>query len=81
MTDEPDNLVLLHLRRIDKKLDRLVGDVDDLKLRMTGVERSVAGVEMSLAGVQSRIGRVDHRLDRIERRLDLVDSPYGGVRE
>ena len=67
MADEPDNLVLQLLRRIDTKLDRVVDDVQDLKVRMTHVEES-------LAGVNRRIDRVEARLDRIEKRLDLVDQ-------
>jgi archaellum component FlaC len=81
MADEPDNLVLGYLRSIDRKVDRLVGDVDDLKVRMTSVERGLAGVEMSIAGVQHRIDRIEQRLDGIEKRLELVDGPYGGVSE
>ncbi len=81
MAEEPDNLVLRYLRSLDQKMDRLVEDVGDLKVRMTGVETRLASVEMSIAGVQHRIDRVEQRLDRIEKRLDLVDSPYGGVRE
>ena len=67
MADEPDNLVLQLLRRIDTKLDRVVDDVQDLKVRMTHVEES-------LAGVNRRIDRVEARLDRIEKPLDLVDQ-------
>jgi predicted nuclease with TOPRIM domain len=74
MADEPDNLVLTMLRRIDAKVDRLVEDVKDLKVRMTHVEEG-------LAGVNRRLDRLDDRVERIEKRLDLVDSPYGGVRE
>jgi len=74
MTDEPDSLTLVLLRRIDGKLDRLTDDVQDLKVRMTHVEEG-------LAGVNRRLDRLEVRVDRIERRLELVDSPYGGVRE
>jgi outer membrane murein-binding lipoprotein Lpp len=81
MTDEPESLVLRYLRNIDQKMDRLIGDVGDLKVRTTSLERGQAGLEMSIAAVQNRIDRVDQRLDRIERRLDLIDSPFGGVRE
>lgn len=64
---EPDNVVLTYLRRIDEKLDRVIDDVHDLKVRLTHVEEG-------LAGVNRRIDRVEARLDRIERRLDLVES-------
>jgi hypothetical protein len=54
MADEPDNIVLVYLRRIDTKLDRLVEDVRDLKIRVTGVEKRLGEVEVSIAGVQGR---------------------------
>jgi predicted nucleic acid-binding Zn-ribbon protein len=81
MTSEPDSLVIQYMRRFDQKLDRVLDDVGDLKLRMTTLEERFAGVEMNVAGIQRRIDRVETRLDRIEKRLDLVDSPYGGVKE
>ena len=67
MPDEPDNLVLQLLRRIDQKTDRLIDDVADLKVRMTSMEEG-------LAGVNRRLDRVDARIDRIERRLELADA-------
>ena len=67
MADEPESLLLLHLRRMDEKLDRLIDDVHDVKLRLTAVEEG-------LAGVNRRVDRVETRLDRIEKRLDLVDT-------
>lgn len=67
MADEPDNLVLTLLRRIDEKVDRVLDDVHDLKARMTSVEEG-------LAGVNRRIDRVEDRMERIERRLDLVGT-------
>lgn len=74
MVDEPDNLVLQMLRRMDIKLDRVIDDLGDVKVRMTHVEEG-------LAGVNRRLDRLETRVDRIEKRLDLVDHPYGGVRE
>jgi hypothetical protein len=68
MADEPDNIVLVHLRRIDSKLDRLIDDMHDIKARMSGVEEN-------LAGVHRRIDRPELRVERIERRLDLADQP------
>ena len=69
MTGEPDNLVLVYLRRIDEKVDRLRDDVQDMKVRMTSLEEGVVGV-------QRRIDRLEMRVERIERRLDLVDAPH-----
>ncbi len=72
MSDEPENLILVDLRRIDQKVDRLSEDVADLKHRMTSMERQFAEVRLDLASQSGRLDRVELRLDRIERRLDLV---------
>jgi predicted nucleic acid-binding Zn-ribbon protein len=67
MADEPDSLVLRHLRRLDEKLDRLIDDVHDAKVRLTAIEEG-------MAGINRRIDRVETRLDRIEKRLELADA-------
>jgi DNA repair ATPase RecN len=63
---EAVDLTLNMLRRIDEKLDRVVEDVRDIKVRVTAIEEGQAGIHR-------RLDRVDTRLDRIERRLELVD--------
>ena len=65
MAEEPEKLVHGSLRNIDRKIDRLLDDVHDLKLRVTSVEEG-------LARVSRRLDRLDGRMDR---RLDLVESP------
>ena len=67
MTEEPDNIVLRYLRRIDEKLDVLVSDVQDLKVRATNAEEA-------LTGVNRRLDRADERVMRIEKRLELVNG-------
>jgi archaellum component FlaC len=67
MTEEPDNLVLVLLRRLDEKMDRVLDDMRDVKVRVTGLEEG-------LAGVNRRLDRMEFRIDRIERRLELADA-------
>ena len=67
MSDQPDNIVLVYLRRLDEKLDRLAFDMQDFKTRLTATEEAVVGVNR-------RLDRIDMRLDRLERRLDLADT-------
>ena len=66
MSDEPENLMLVYLRRVDTTVSRIAEDVHDLKVRMTSLEEAVVGV-------QRRIDRIDGRLERVERRLGLLD--------
>ncbi len=68
MTEDPDNIVLRYLRRIDEKLDRVIDDVHDLKVRTTSLEEG-------FAGIHRRLDRVELRLDRIDKRLELNDAP------
>ncbi len=67
MSDGPDSLILRFMRQIDGKLDRVIDELGDLKVRMTSQEEN-------LAALNRRTDRMDVRLERIERRLDLVDS-------
>jgi len=69
MANEPDNLVLAMLRRIDETTQRTRDDILDLKIRMTAVEEG-------LAGVNRRLDRLELRVDRIDRRLDLSEAPH-----
>ena len=78
MSGEPENIVLVYLRRIDANLDRLGSEVQDPKQRVTSLElaqartpQDVADLHVALAGVQVRLDKIDARLERIERRLDL----------
>jgi archaellum component FlaC len=68
MANEPDNMVLVYLRRIDERVARLAEDMGDMKVRMTSVEESIVGL-------QRRMDRLEQRIERIERRLDLTEVP------
>ena len=67
MADDPDQVVLILLRRIDERTQRTADDITDLKVRMTAVEEA-------LAGVNRRIDRLEQRIERIEPRLDLAEA-------
>jgi archaellum component FlaC len=69
MADEPDNIVLMILRKIDQRTERMAEDLQDLKIRVTSVEEG-------LAGVNRRLDRLEHRVERIEKRLELSDAPH-----
>ena len=69
MADEPESVLLEYMRRFDRKLNDLIDDVRELKIRMTGVEEG-------LAGVNRRLDRMEGRFERVERRLELTDVPH-----
>jgi hypothetical protein len=72
MAGAPENLVLVYLRPLDEKVDRVLEGVRDPKLRVTSLDRQVADLRGDMVGISSRIDRIEFRLDRIERRLDLI---------
>jgi hypothetical protein len=69
MEKEPENVVLVLPRRIDERTERMAGDLQDLKVRVTSVEEG-------LVGVNRRLDRLESRVERIERRLELTDATH-----
>jgi tetrahydromethanopterin S-methyltransferase subunit G len=78
MSDDPENLILVYLRRIDTRVDNLRLDMAEVKQRLTALEIQVgnlAGNEASHYGqIMQRLDRQEARLERIERRLDLTED-------
>ena len=81
MSDEPENLVLVYLRRLDAKMDSMIFEIRDVKERVNSLElglanirRDIADLYASQAGMQLRMDRIEVRLERIERRLDLQEA-------
>lgn len=74
MGDEPENLTLTYLRRMDAKLDVLREDMAEVKHRLGSLETHMANVHADFAGQSVRIDRLESRLERIERRLDIGDA-------
>jgi hypothetical protein len=70
MAEEPDNIVLVMLRRMDEKFDRMAFDIHEIKVPMTSLEERMSSLDR-------RMDRIEDRVERIERRLDLVGSPQG----
>ncbi|MSP00178.1 MAG: hypothetical protein EXR07_03870 [Acetobacteraceae bacterium] len=79
MSGDPENPMLVFLRRIDAKVDRLAEDMADVRQRLTSLEIQVAKAAATEAShyaqIMLRLDRNEQRLDRIERRVDLVETP------
>lgn len=82
MVDDPENLTLVFLRRIDAKLDALTPDVRELKdrisaveLGLTAVRRDIAALAETDARLQGSMDRMREDMGRIQRRLDLHEEP------
>jgi predicted nucleic acid-binding Zn-ribbon protein len=78
MSDAPDNLVLVYLRRLDQRSERMKWTLDDIRQRVTTLELQAAhqaAIEQShYASLSGRVDSLSSRLDRIERRLDIVPA-------
>ncbi len=68
---ETDNLILEHLRHIRGKVDKNASDMEDIKMRLSSVERSNALLHLDIAQVNYRLDGFDKRLVIIENRLEL----------
>jgi archaellum component FlaC len=67
MAKEPENVILVYLRRLDERTARMADDLQDLKVRVTSVGEA-------LAGVNRRLDRLEARVERIEPRLELTEA-------
>ncbi|WCT72301.1 hypothetical protein PQ455_11700 [Sphingomonas naphthae] len=74
MSDNVENLVLEHLRRLNSRFDKFELEQMDIKMRLTAVDEHLSGIMMSVAGINNRLDRLEERTGRIERRLDLTDA-------
>jgi len=82
MADDPDDLILVYLRRIDTKVDAMAQDIRELKERVSSLEIAVASVRRDIAVLAETDARLQYAVDRlrddvgrIQRRLELTDEP------
>jgi hypothetical protein len=82
MADEPDNIVLAYLRRIDVAVQELHHGQEEVLVRLNRLEegqargrREQAMDAETVAHVQAQLDRVKGRIARIERRPDINDEP------
>ena len=82
MADEPENLTLRYLRRIDERTGRIEETQTEHGERLTTIERMLAALrrEQALdaearASLEARIDRLVAEVNRIKRRLDSTDAP------
>jgi hypothetical protein len=75
MSGEPDNLVLVYLRRIDANIGQLIDDVQDPKRRVSSHEGQMTSVRADMTAMPMRVDQIEPRLDRIERQLEFGAAP------
>ena len=60
--------------RTDPKLDRVIDDLQDLKHRVTSLERRIGEARVDAAGVSAPLDRIETSRARLERRVDRVPA-------
>ncbi len=74
MAEEPDNLVLEHLRAMRADIAAIREENRDMKARQAAVEDMFAFLVSAITRMQHSIDRLTERTERIERRLGLIDE-------
>jgi hypothetical protein len=78
MSGEPDNLVLIYLRRIDERQERMEREFSRrlgvIEVRLAAIETRIIAVEARMTATEDWSRDASERLARIERRLDLADA-------
>ncbi|PWC64019.1 hypothetical protein TSH7_10105 [Azospirillum sp. TSH7] len=77
---EPENLMLVMLRRLDVKMDRVMDELADIRLRQSETQIAVTALRRdqnadasAVARMQVNMDRMRNDIDRIMRRLDVVE--------
>ena len=74
MADEPTNLVLDHLKRIQADISDLQGSVGELREGQLSLRDDVHAIRGDLLRHEHILTSLDNRLRRVETRLELVDQ-------
>ncbi len=82
MAEDPDNIVLVTLRRLDAKMGAMMAELHEVKERLATHEttkvmlrRGDVSLYEAFARQQAAIDRLRDEMSRLERRLDLTDQP------
>lgn len=73
MTDDVENLVLEHLKRIQAELSHVRDEIRTVHASQVAMQQTLGAHSTLLYQCVEDIASVRVRLDRIERRLDLVE--------
>lgn len=76
MADEPDNIVLEHLRAIRGDLGQIKTSLNSLTRRVDTMQSELALMHRKMADFAMEMSQITDRLDHIERRLDLADADH-----
>jgi archaellum component FlaC len=71
MADEPDNVVLEHLRHIRAKVDRIDQRAGMVELRLSTVESHMIGLIRAETDHYANLEQLNRRVERLERHLEL----------
>ena len=79
MTENIENLILEHLKRLQAGQERIEKDLDEIKARLGHIEQGLGKLGREVAGHYDEIilnrhmvDRLNDRIERIERRLELI---------
>ena len=71
MADEPENMTLRYLRRLDEKMDRLDERQQEANTELRSIKTHLSAFMQSELAQDGSIASIMLRLEKIERRLDL----------
>jgi hypothetical protein len=74
MADEPVNLILEFVRRIDRRLENVETVAVDIRARLHPLGEQVALMRQDIVRIDHRMDRFDEHLQRIEKRLELTEA-------
>ena len=69
MAEEPDNVVLQHLREIREQLGRMERRFDDVDEKLDDNRQATNGVALLVTMLAGHVHHIDERLEAVERKI------------
>jgi hypothetical protein len=67
MNEHVSNLILEPMRRMEDKVDTVIAETREVRLRVTALK-------VQIGSTKQRLDRIEGTVERIERRLDFVEG-------
>jgi predicted nucleic acid-binding Zn-ribbon protein len=75
MAEEPNNLMLEILRRLQTDMAALKEGQRTANVHLAAIESHMAGFHLTVSAHTDELVELKQRIERIERRLELTDAP------
>ncbi|MCL6517893.1 hypothetical protein [Alicyclobacillus sp.] len=81
LTDVLSEVLPIHLKPIEERLDRLEQHVEALEQRMEALEQRVEALEQRMEALEQRVEAIEQRVEAIEQRVEAIEQGVEAIEQ